>query len=50
MIVNPEILKELRTSAGNEREEKAEEYVDDKKVKITKVTYENKNNFSIREF
>ena len=48
MIVNPEILKELRTSAGNEREEKAEEYVDDKKVKITKVTYENKNNFEIR--
>ena len=48
MIVNPEILKELRTSAGNEREEKAEEYVDDKKVKITKVTYEDKNNFEIR--
>ena len=48
MIVNPEILKELRTSAGNSREEKAEEYVDDKKVKITKVIYENKNNFEIR--
>ena len=48
MIVNPEILKELRTSAGNTREEKAEEYVDDKKVKITKVTYEDKNNFEIR--
>ena len=48
MIVNPEILKELRTSAGSSREEKAEEYVDDKKVKITKVIYENKNNFEIR--
>ena len=48
MIVNPEILKELRTSAGTKREEKAEEYVDAKKVKITKVTYENKNNFEIR--
>lgn len=48
MIVNPEILKELRTSAGKSREEKAEEYVDDKKVKITKVIYENKNNFEIR--
>ena len=48
MIVNPEILKELRTSAGKSREERAEEYVDDKKVKITKVIYENKNNFEIR--
>ena len=48
MIVNPEILKELRTSAGNTREEKAEGYVDSKKVKITKVTYEDKNNFEIR--
>lgn len=47
MIVNPEILKELRTSAGNTREEKAEGYVDSKKVKITKVTYEDKNNFEI---
>ncbi len=48
MIVNPEILKELRTSAGSTRERKAEEYVDNKKVKITKVTYEDKNNFEIR--
>lgn len=48
MIVNPEILKELRISAGSSRQEKAEKYVDNKKVKITKVIYEDRNNFEIR--
>ena len=48
MIVNPQILNELRISAGSEREEKAENYVYSKKVNIKKVIYDDMNNFEIR--
>lgn len=48
MIVNPEILKELRITAGSQREERAESYVLQKKVNIKKVIYDDKNNFEIR--
>lgn len=48
MIVNPQILNELRISAGSAREEKAENYVYSKKVNIKKVIYDDMNNFEIR--
>ena len=48
MVVNPEILEELYIDAGQDRVERAKEYVDLKKVKITKVTYEDINNFEVR--
>ena len=47
MIICNEILEELKESAGEARNEKASNIVKDNKVKITKVTYENKNNFSV---
>ena len=47
MVINDEVLSELKDSAGNQRQERAKEILEEKKVKITKVTYENKNNFSI---
>ena len=48
MIVNPSILNELRISAGQARQEKAENYVLQKRINIKKVIYENSNNFEIR--
>ena len=48
MIINPEILKELQISAGGDRKQKAEEYVDQKKINITKVIYDDPNNFEIK--
>ncbi len=48
MIVNPIILNELRISAGQARQEKAENYVLQKRINIKKVIYENSNNFEIR--
>jgi len=48
MIVNPEILNELRNGAGAEREQRAEDYVERKKVNIKKVIYDDRNNFEIR--
>ena len=47
MVINDEVLNELKNSAGDRKQERAQKIVDEKKVKITKVTYENKNNFSI---
>lgn len=48
MIVNPQILNELRDAAGAKREQKAKNYVDMRRVSIKKVIYENANNFEIR--
>lgn len=48
MIVNPEMLKDLCESAGELREEKAKKYVEQKKINIKKVIYDNENNFEIR--
>ncbi len=48
MIVNPSILNELRISAGQARQEKAENYVLQKRINIKKVIYENDKNFEIR--
>ena len=47
MIISNDILEELKESAGEARNEKASNIVKNNKVKITKVTYENKNNFSV---
>lgn len=48
MIVNIGVLNELRNSAGNTREQRAEDYVRNKRVNIKKVIYEDTNNFEIR--
>ena len=42
MLVNKEIISELYENAGDERYQKALEYVKDKRVTITNVKYENK--------
>ena len=47
MIVNDEVLHELEISAGDKRAEKAHDIKSNNNVKITKVNYENSNNFSI---
>ena len=48
MIVNPQVLKELKDVAGSAREERAEEYVRNKRVNIKKVIYDNINNFEVK--
>ncbi len=48
MIVNPGILNEIRSGAGSAREQKAEDYVEKKRVNIKKVIYDDSNNFEIR--
>ena len=47
MVVNDNILNELKQSAGDKREEKAKDIKENNNVKITKINYENSNNFSI---
>ena len=47
MLVNNEIITELYDNAGDTRYQKAVEYVKDKRVTITNVQYENKNNFEL---
>ena len=47
MVVNDEVLNELKLSAGDIREEKAKDIKANNNVKMTKINYENSNNFSI---
>lgn len=47
-MVNPELLEDLCYDAGTTRKEKAMEYVAKKRVNITKVIYEDNNNFELR--
>ena len=47
-MVNPELLEDLCCDAGTGRKEKAMEYVAKRKVNITKVLYEDKDNFEIK--
>ena len=47
MIINNVILDELRFSAGDKREQKANEIKNNNKVSIEKINYENPNNFSL---
>lgn len=48
MIVNPQILNELCDEAGSARKQRAEDYVNRKRVSIKKVIYDDMNNFEIR--
>ena len=48
MIVNPAIIEELCDSAGATRREKAKEYINNRKINITKVVYDDENNFVVR--
>ena len=48
MIINTDILKELYNSAGADIKEKAEVYVEENRVNITKVIYENPKDFELR--
>ena len=48
MLVDPNILEDLYSNAGLERKQKAQNYVKQKKVKITKVLYDNFANFELK--
>ena len=48
MIISENVLDELVLSAGSTRTQKANNYVEEGNVNITKVVYENKENFAIR--
>ncbi|NLC87624.1 MAG: DEAD/DEAH box helicase [Clostridiaceae bacterium] len=48
MIVDSDILKELCNSTGDQLKEKAEKHIEQKKINITKVIYENLKKFEIR--
>ena len=47
MVISKEILKELENSAEADNIIKANEMLKNKEITITKITYENKENFSI---
>ncbi len=47
MLVNEEIITELYENAGDARYSKALNYAKEKRVTITNVEYENKNNFAL---
>ena len=47
MVVNDDVLNELKESAGDKREKKANKIKANNNVKITKINYESSNNFSI---
>lgn len=48
MIVNQEILEDLYDSTTEGRKQRAIDYVEQKRVTIKKVTYEDSKNFDIR--
>ncbi len=48
MIVDSELLEDLYYSAGESRRERAIDYVRQKRVNITKVLYDNSQNFEVR--
>ena len=48
MIIDENLLYELTTDAGNVRADKAKNYVKNKRVNITKVIYDDKNNFELK--
>ena len=47
MIVDEMLLKDLYSESGEEKITKAKKIVEDKKVNITKVIYDNSSNFEI---
>ncbi|MDO5556630.1 MAG: DEAD/DEAH box helicase [Clostridia bacterium] len=48
MIVDENILDEIYESVGETRINKAKRFIEDGRVKVNKVTYEDTNNFTIR--
>lgn len=48
MVVNNKIMEELYTQTGKEKTAEAREYAKNKKINITKVLYDNSENFEIR--
>ena len=48
MIIDENLLYELTNDAGNARADKARNYVKNKRVNITKVIYDDKNNFELK--
>ena len=48
MIVDPVILEELYEEAGTDRKQRAQRYVNQKKVSIRKVIYEDASNFELK--
>ena len=48
LVVDEGILEEIYYDAGSERVNKAKKMVEEKRINITKVTYENATNFEIR--
>lgn len=48
MIIDSNLLEELKEDAGVNREIKAENYVKNKKVNITKVIYDDASNFELK--
>ncbi len=48
MTIGNEIIQELKNSADENKENEAHKLLEEDKVKITKVIYDNKNNFSIK--
>ena len=48
MVVTQELLEDLYNSAGQERKQRASEYVLQKRINITKVIYDNSQNFEVR--
>ncbi|MFR2534052.1 MAG: SNF2 helicase associated domain-containing protein [Clostridia bacterium] len=47
MIIESNLLEELYQDAGNVEKEKAQKYMEEKRVNITKVVYEDSRNFEI---
>ena len=47
-MVNKSILNDLYTNAGSQKQTEARQYVMKKKVNITKVIYDDENNFEIK--
>ena len=47
MLVNPQIIEELCIDAGETRTQKAKKYKNEGRVEISKVEYQNKNNFEV---
>ena len=47
MLVNDEVINELYFDAGSDRVQKARTYVKTRKVEISKINYNDKNNFEV---
>ena len=48
MLVNSDIIEELLDDAGYSRAEKAKQYTKERKIRVTKIIYDDKNNFELQ--